>query len=325
MIKNEPENTMNLPLVTIGIPTYNRYDQLKVCMENVLAQTYPNLEILISDNTQEQNIPVWLMDLSRDDIRIRFKRQKKNLGAIGNHQYLIDHAKGNYFMFLHDDDEIPVNYVTVLKNHLIENPNVALIGPKCERYLEGKYWLTYENWDSRGKTTFERLHELIPDAFIYHWRFEQYIYGIFKLKGLKYKVSPTFKSQFHMFFLLSSKGELMNANEITLTKNTSQEELDKYKTNPMYKRYEILKLFNDNGVKSMQQCVPITLQMLKIIIISKRLSFKEKYKLIVQCLYLFVRYPIKDESIRFRRKYNFKRIKRMPNWLGKKLKKLISV
>ena len=37
-------------LVSIGIPTYNRPEDLEKCVKNLLNQTYPNIEIIISDN-----------------------------------------------------------------------------------------------------------------------------------------------------------------------------------------------------------------------------------------------------------------------------------
>ena len=38
------------PLVTVGIPTYNRASALTRALESVLAQDYTNLEVVISDN-----------------------------------------------------------------------------------------------------------------------------------------------------------------------------------------------------------------------------------------------------------------------------------
>jgi glycosyltransferase involved in cell wall biosynthesis len=281
----------NQPLVTIGIPTYNRYDKLKNCLENVLHQTYYNLDILISDNTTNINKPDWLSDLIKKDLRFRYRKQKKNIGAIGNHQYLIDNAFGEYFMFLHDDDTIPSNYVEVLMDYLIKNSKVSLIGPRCDRYLDGNFWYSYATWDSRGKPTFERLKDLISDAFNYHWRFEQYIYGIFKIKDLNYKVSRDFKSQFHLFFLLSSKGELMCAPEIVLQKHTTNEELEKYKSGSTYRRHSVLKCFNDKDVNSIQQCTPIFFQML-FIILKSNMKLKLKY-----CLFKIITYKFYKNSI----------------------------
>lgn len=292
-----------LPLITIGIPTYNRYKQLQSCLEVVLSQSYTYIEVLISDNTQHSETPLWLYDLLNKDKRLRYVKQPKNLGAIGNHQYLINHAIGDYFMFLHDDDMISIDYVKTLMSHIFVNPSVSLIGPRCDRYLDGEYWLTYENWDSRGKNTFTRLNDLIPDAFIYHWRFEQYMYGIFKLTGLNYKMSKTFKSQFHLFFLLSSIGELMCAENVTIIKNTTTQELEKYKTGSTYRRYSLLKIFSDNDVKSAQQCIPISIQMISIIILSSQLNIKEKAKLIYEVLKQFKLVVIRQENIVFKSKY----------------------
>lgn len=314
---NNKNTTINIfPLVTIGIPTYNRYDQLKTCLGNALEQTYPHIEILVSDNTQDYPTPAWLLDLVDSKEKIKYIRQQKNLGAIGNHQFLIDNAQGSYFMFLHDDDEIPKNYVSVMMKNLIDNPNVTLIGPCCDRHRNGKYWYTYENWDSRGKATYLRLRELIPDAFTtQHARFEQYMYGVFKISGIRYKVSPTFKSQFHMFFYLSCKGELMNAPEITTIKNTTDAEVRKHKTNPkgLYTRYWILKFFNDRTYRSIQQCLPIGLQMSQMILLEKSLSLIEKVKLISLISYHFVNISLRDE-------YRARRLKiiEFANWALKR-------
>jgi len=40
----------NSPLVSIGIPTYNRPNELKIAIESIVNQKYNNLEIIVSDN-----------------------------------------------------------------------------------------------------------------------------------------------------------------------------------------------------------------------------------------------------------------------------------
>ena len=42
--------------VTIGIPTYNRLNYLKEAVSSALAQTYPNIEILISQNPHQERV-----------------------------------------------------------------------------------------------------------------------------------------------------------------------------------------------------------------------------------------------------------------------------
>jgi glycosyltransferase involved in cell wall biosynthesis len=291
---------MNLPLVTIGIPTYNRYPQLRECLENVMTQTYPNLEILVSDNAADTKVPEWLTELLPENKKLNYVKQPKNLGLLGNHQFLVDHAQGEYFMFLHDDDQIPQNYVQALMEEMLRNPKVTLIGPGCDRYLDGKFWLTYEGLDSRGKSTFDRLDELIPDAFLHHWRYEQYMFGIFKRKDLNIKLSSTFKSQFYFIFLLSGKGEIMHANKITIRKNTTQADIEKYRRAPMYKRYKLLRFFKGNNSKSIQQCFPISLQMIGILVKERDLTLLMKIRLIRKILSYFysvaVKYEFKDKK-----------------------------
>ena len=45
-----PASASSLPLVSIGVPTYNRAAGLKTAVESALAQDYQNLEVVISDN-----------------------------------------------------------------------------------------------------------------------------------------------------------------------------------------------------------------------------------------------------------------------------------
>ncbi len=48
---------MDMPLVTISIPNYNYGHYLSYCLDSVLAQTYPNIEVHFSDNAIK--LPSW--------------------------------------------------------------------------------------------------------------------------------------------------------------------------------------------------------------------------------------------------------------------------
>ncbi|MEI6142862.1 MAG: glycosyltransferase family 2 protein [Mariniphaga sp.] len=312
-----------MPLVSIGIPTYNRAALLDRLLQNITHQTYKQIEIIISDNFSPDNmVSEVIKKYAESDLRIIAFRQKANLGLIANHQFVQDQSKGKYFMWAHDDDEFPENYVEVCVGYLQNNSGATLVGPSADRYMDRDFWSTYENWDSRGLNTYVRLKNLMEDAFVYHWRFEQYFSGLWLLALGPKKVSADFKTLFYHFFVLSEAGELLHAPELKLIKHTDQENIKRYSTGELYRKHWLLKFFGWNNVESVQQCVPITLQMLRTIIGSKRLNMKEKYKLIAQCVRLFVRYPIKDEFIRIKNKYNFKRIKRIPNWISRKFKSI---
>lgn len=100
------------PVVSIGIPTYNRHASLKKTIESVLSQTYKNLEILISDNCSTDNKTEKVVkDFLKKDRRIHYYRQEKNQGATRNFQFVLDKSSGDYFMWLADDDWIDNDWI----------------------------------------------------------------------------------------------------------------------------------------------------------------------------------------------------------------------
>jgi glycosyltransferase involved in cell wall biosynthesis len=92
------------PLVTIAIPTYNRADLLKKCVTAAMAQSYQRFEILVSDNASTDHTIEALK--SFDDSRLRVLRQESNIGLVPNWNACIAQAKGEYIVFVSDDDWI---------------------------------------------------------------------------------------------------------------------------------------------------------------------------------------------------------------------------
>lgn len=290
------KNIKKKPIVSIGVPCYNRPKELDRLLAQLSLQNYRELEILVSDNASPDNEVISVAEKhSLRDNRIKAFRQDKNLGMMGNHDFLLNKATGKYFLWVHDDDELPLNYVEICVKHLEDNPEAVLIGPGCDRYLEDKFWYTYENWSSVGRTTFERLRDLIYYAYLGHWEFEQYFSGVFLRSAAPKFMSRDFKSQLYLFFFLSEAGSILHAQELRLVKHTTQENLEKYEKGTPYKRHGLLRFFYDDTAVSLQQCFPITFQMFEIIFYSKRLRYQEKYRLSIRILYFFFRYSVRDE------------------------------
>ena len=99
------------PLATIAIPTFNRAELLKRAIASARAQDYPSVEILIIDNASEDGTREVCEALAAEDPRIRYMRQSRNVGPIRNFETGLDCARGQYFMWLADDDWITPNYV----------------------------------------------------------------------------------------------------------------------------------------------------------------------------------------------------------------------
>lgn len=113
-------------LVTIGIPTYNRADGfLRHTLESVMAQTYKNLEIIVSDNCSQDNTEEVVKKY--DDSRVKYIRHNTNIGPLGNSNFCLNQAKGEYFLQLHDDDAIDPDFIETCMKAESSSPNVGVI------------------------------------------------------------------------------------------------------------------------------------------------------------------------------------------------------
>lgn len=93
------------PLVSIGIPTYNRPIGLARTLDLITKQTYQNIEIIISDNATEGNLIESIVEpFLKYDNRIKFFKQNENMGAAFNFKFVLDNSSGDYFMWAADDD-----------------------------------------------------------------------------------------------------------------------------------------------------------------------------------------------------------------------------
>ena len=292
------------PLVSIGIPTYDHPEGLRRILDCAAGQTYRNLEIIVSDNgSPDAGVLEIANRCAAEDARIRVFRQPGNIGPFKNHEFVKQQAHGKYFAWFSDDDEFPENYVEVCVRHLEAEKNAVLVGPCGERFVDGRYAFTYDNWSNLGQSAYERLRNLIPNGFTQHWRFEQYWYGLFLRAAAAKHVSNEFKAAFHHFFVLAEAGAIIHAPELKLVKHSTRQKFQSYGRGDVYRKHWALRCFGGDVGESVQQCVPITLQMLQTILGSKRLSAKEKVRLVARTIRLFIRYPVKDQALRFRRRW----------------------
>ncbi len=112
-------------IVSIGLPTYNRPDALRKMLEIVVAQTYPNLEIIISDNASpDAKVKEAIEEFSSKDSRIKHYRQVKNIGVLANAEFVLTQANGEYFTWFSDDDWRSPEFIEILVEELEKNKNV---------------------------------------------------------------------------------------------------------------------------------------------------------------------------------------------------------
>lgn len=91
--------------ISILIPTFNRSGLLAKAVESALAQTYPDLEVLVSDNASTDDTAT-VMARFEGDPRLHYLRNAQNIGMVPNWRQLLLRATGDCFLLLSDDDEL---------------------------------------------------------------------------------------------------------------------------------------------------------------------------------------------------------------------------
>lgn len=115
-----------MPRVGIGVPTYNRPAGLRHTLACLSAQTYPNIDILVSDNASpDPTVAEVVAEMAARDPRIRYVRQATPLGATGNFRFLLDACRDDYFMWAADDDEWAPGFVEACMSALLRVPSAV--------------------------------------------------------------------------------------------------------------------------------------------------------------------------------------------------------
>lgn len=127
----------NNPKVSVIIPTIGRESLIRT-LESVLNQTYQNLEIIITDDTEEGKAKP-LIERYLTDIRIKYViNTKYKHGPSGNKNNGLDNITGEYFAIVDDDDIIMPNAIEELLNVAIKG-NYSIVCANCVDNIEGKF------------------------------------------------------------------------------------------------------------------------------------------------------------------------------------------
>lgn len=99
------------PPISIIIPVYNRTEYAKVAIKSALAQTYPNIEVIVVDDGSSDGTYETLVAL---DLPIVLLQNKVNKGPAGSRNAGIKVSRGEYLFFLDSDDALEKDGVTSL-------------------------------------------------------------------------------------------------------------------------------------------------------------------------------------------------------------------
>ena len=229
------------PLVSIGLPVFNGEKFLQQALGSLLAQSFSNFELIISDNASTDKTEKICGKYATQDARIRYIRQSDNIGALENFNFVLDVAKGKYFMWAAVDDQWDSNFIQILLEKLQERPKA--IGAFCPYQ-----WINEEtgeiiegvlNHDYENPFAFFRLLK-----FTWTYR-DMCIYGLMRreaLNNLKFQpwawinVATPYNIAYPMVYHLLAKGNFLTVGDAPLWYKTiavKQGHSAPFKSNPL--------------------------------------------------------------------------------------------
>ena len=144
---------MDYPKIQVFIMTYNRPDTLVTAIDSVLKQTYSNIELIVSDNSTNEET---FSKLSILDSWGRYKYVRRNppITGVEHLKIVFDEAASEFFIIFHDDDEMLSDMVEKLYYAIRQNDSFSAAGANARIIKYGK----------ESRTAFGIENSLLPNG-----------------------------------------------------------------------------------------------------------------------------------------------------------------
>lgn len=120
----------SIPLVTIGLPVYNRDKFIRRSIDSALAQTFTDFELIISDNASTDKTQEICQEYLLKDRRVRYFRNPENIGLSPNFNRVFALSKSRYFKWWTSDDYWAPTMIEKALEVMERYPSVVLCYPK---------------------------------------------------------------------------------------------------------------------------------------------------------------------------------------------------
>lgn len=116
-----------LPLVSVAVVTYNQCEFLRECLESILAQDYPNLEIVVADDGSTDGTPEMLQQYASIHTgRFVLKLAERNRGITSNQNLALSACTGKYISWMAGDDLMLPGKIRKQVNFLEARPELSI-------------------------------------------------------------------------------------------------------------------------------------------------------------------------------------------------------
>jgi glycosyltransferase involved in cell wall biosynthesis len=144
------------PTVTVGIPVFNGARFIRQAIESVLAQTFTDYELLISDNASVDGTAAICGEYAENDERIKFVRQERNQGPFWNLKFVTERATGRLLVWLAHDDTLHRLFIEKCVAYLDRNPGAVMVS--------GDFRIVDESGNQVDTEILQTIREEIPWA-----------------------------------------------------------------------------------------------------------------------------------------------------------------
>lgn len=146
------------------IPVYNSEKFLRKCLDNIISQSYKNLEIIVVNDCSPGNAGEIVREYIKTDSRIKLITHRENKGSFRARVSGIKAAKGAYIAFVDSDDRISRDYYSVLITKAVETGSDMVIADFMNEYENGKTF--FFNFDPIRLQDLNLRGERVFDMFI---------------------------------------------------------------------------------------------------------------------------------------------------------------
>ena len=98
------DNQHTKPFISVIIPTRERADTLLFAIKTAFDQNSDDYEVIVSDNFSQDNTKEVVESFS--DPRLVYVNSGRRLSMCDNYEFGLEHARGEYIIFIGDDDAI---------------------------------------------------------------------------------------------------------------------------------------------------------------------------------------------------------------------------
>jgi chlorobactene glucosyltransferase len=115
----------DLPFISILVPARNEEGKIARCLESLLAQDYPNFELVVIDDRSTDSTGEIIGAMAEKDARIKFVKGKDApsgwIGKCNALAYAVGHASGDWFIFTDADTYHHKNSLRDSVSHAMDN------------------------------------------------------------------------------------------------------------------------------------------------------------------------------------------------------------